>query len=170
MYIQKWKLRAKGKGAYFKSDITSATFDYEWLYVHSQDQLKKIGILGWPERENCMIQRAPLERKAFEIVCNERETTLNTTTTYPQGIINVTSSGKEETLKLIAFLSGKGKTTHLYRASQYKEGMPADILVFDEAPPSEELYQCEKQTPINFVRNKKTLRNLVSAYHWVTGR
>lgn len=165
MQIQHWS--TKGKGIHFRSDLTSITFDYEWLYVYSQEQLSQLGLIGWPERKHCMIQRAVLEKKAFEIVCNEHEVTIYTATAKPQGIITSRTSGMDETLKLIAFL-GRYETIHLYRASQFKEGTPSDVLVFDRSPPSEERYQRGNTVPIDFVERRRASGRLARAYRWVT--
>lgn len=168
MQIQHWNTLNKQKGVHFKPHTDVITPDYEWMYTFDhQKQISQIGIIGWPERKHCMIQRAVLEKKAFEIVCNKHEVTLYTATTHPQGVITGRTAGMEETLKLIAFLGGYD-TTYLYRASQFKEGTPSDILVFDRSPPSEEHYQCGSTVPINFVERRRIPGKLARAYRWVT--
>ena len=153
MYLHQWQLHNKENGVYFPNDSFIVSPEYEWQYrFNEQEQLTQIGIIGWPDRKECMVWQAMKEYVAFQIrkyqdSQKRTQIELQTTTTFEKGKIVTSTSGIKETSRLIAFLEEK-REVHIYHASQFRSGENPNTLIFDQNPPPQEVYTHDRSVPL----------------------
>lgn len=148
MYLHQWHPKEKGKGTQYTYEAFVSSPDYEWQYrFDEKGHIAQIGVIGWPNREECMVWQALLEGKAFELDERGPHITLHTTSTKRKAKICTSSSGMEETLNLISFIKTH-RQVHLYHASQFKDGHDPRVLIFDQAEPTQEMYTHDRAVPV----------------------
>jgi hypothetical protein len=154
MYVHQWNLRIENRGTHFAYEDFVLSLDFEWQYRYdTAGQVAQIGIIGWPDKEECVIWQIMKERKKLELI--ERvapesgltEITLHTTTTKKKGRIDAQTAGIHEVSGLISFMKHH-EHVHIYHASQFHSGEDPRILVFDAKHPDEGVYEHVHKVPV----------------------